>query len=138
MSNKSVWLLCVGLVGVIGLALLLALPSMLKADDNQPVISATEFTRLYKEALITPLTKAANETKDAQLASFSQKLINSYELDKTASNVNEQSSLSDVLPDLVKINKVALEMPLKEAGKQIQDKEISEFYNRFVTKCGVE
>jgi hypothetical protein len=29
-------------------------------------------------------------------------------------------------------------MPLKEAGKQIQDKEISEYYNRFVTKCGVE
>jgi len=138
MKSRNVWLLGIALTGVIVIGLLLALPSMLIADNSQNTMSASEFTSAYKQALIAPFNKAAAEVKDPQIAGFTQKLIGAYELDKTGANVNDQSKMSDLLPDLVKINKTALNMPLKEAGKQIQDKELAEFYTRFTTNCGVD
>ncbi len=130
--------MAVTLCGLIVLGMLLALPSMIHADGNQDGMSAADFTKIYKNALISPLTRATSETTDPQLAQFSQKLVTAYELDKTGANTNEQSNLSELVPDLRKITKVATDMPLKEAGKQIQDKELSEFYNRFISRCGVE
>lgn len=138
MKNRIIWLMAVALCGIIGLGVLLALPAIINADTDQNGMSAADFTKIYKNALISPLTKATSEATDPQLAQFSQKLVNAYELDKTGANTNEQSSLSDLVPDLKKINKVALNMPLKEAGKQIQDKELSEFYDRFISRCGVD
>jgi hypothetical protein len=127
----------VALCGIIVIGLLLALPSMLNADNSQDSMSAADFTKIYKNALIGPLTKATSEVKDPQLAQFSQKLVQSYELDKTGANTNDQSKLSDLVPDISKITKNAMNMPLIEAGKQIQDKDLSDFYNRFITNCGV-
>jgi hypothetical protein len=138
MKNRTIWLMAVTLCGFIVLSMLMALPTIIKADSDQSGMSASDFTKIYKNALISPLTKATSEATDPQIAQFSQKLVNAYELDKTGANTNEQSNLSDLVPDISKINKVALNMPLKEAGKQIQDKELSEFYNRFITRCGVD
>jgi hypothetical protein len=138
MKNRTIWLMAVTLCGFIVLGMLMALPTIIKADSDQAGLSAADFTKIYKNALISPLTKATSEATDPQLAQFSQKLVNAYELDKTGANTNQQSNLSDLVPDITKINKVALNMPLKEAGKQIQDKELSEFYNRFITRCGVD
>jgi hypothetical protein len=140
LRSRHVWFLAVALTGLIVSGLLLALPSMLTADNSvtSNTISAADFASVYKQALISPLTRAASEVKDPQIAQFSQKLVTSYELDKTGTNVNEQSNLSDLLPDIVKIQKTALDMPLKEAGKQIKDPEISEFYARFIKNCGVD
>ncbi|OGO18536.1 MAG: hypothetical protein A2Z02_03145 [Chloroflexi bacterium RBG_16_48_7] len=129
--------MAVSLCGIIVLGMLLALPAMINADSNQDGVSAADFTKIYKNALISPLTKATSEATDPQLAQFSQKLVSAYGLENTGANTNEQSNLSDLVPDIAKINKVALDMPLKEAGKQIQDKELSEFYNRFISRCGV-
>jgi hypothetical protein len=137
MKNRTVWLMSVALCGIIVIGLLLALPSMLNADNSQDSMSAADFTKIYKNALIGPLTKATSEVKDPQLAQFSQKLVQSYELDKTGANTNDQSKLSDLVPDISKITKNAMNMPLIEAGKQIQDKDLSDFYNRFITNCGV-
>ena len=138
MKNRVIWLMAVTICGLIGLGMLLALPAILRADSNQDGMSAADFTKIYKNALISPLTKATSEATDPQIAQFSQKLVNAYELDKTGANTNEQSNLSDLVPDIAKINKVALNMPLKEVGKQIQDKELAEFYNRFISRCGVD
>lgn len=118
--------------------MLLALPAILNAAADEGNISVADFTKLYKNALLSPLTTAAGEASDPQIAQFSQKLIQSYDLEETGTGINEQSDLSELLPDLKKINKAAMETPLEEAGKQIQDKELAEFYNRFITKCGVD
>ncbi|RPJ62923.1 MAG: hypothetical protein EHM12_03510 [Dehalococcoidia bacterium] len=138
MKNRTVWLICIGFCAIIGLSMMLALPAILHADSSQDGTSAVDFTKIYKNALISPLNKAASEVTDPQIAKFSQTLVQSYELEKTGENVNEQSNMSDILPDLKKIHKTAMNTPLKEAGKQIQDKELSEFYNRFITNCGVD
>jgi hypothetical protein len=140
LKSRHVWFLAVALTGMIVSGLLLALPSMLTADNSVTPnsMSVADFTSAYKQALISPLTRATSEVKDPEIAQFSQKLVTSYELDKTGANVNEQSRLSELLPDIVKIQKTALNMPLKEAGKQIKDPEISEFYARFIKNCGVD
>ena len=50
----------------------------------------------------------------------------------------EYSSLADMLPDIEKINRNALILPIKKAGENIQDKEIAEFYYQFLKDAGWE
>ena len=121
------------------LGISLALPSVLKADNSQAVTMPTaEIVKAYRQALVSPLNKATSEIKDPDLASFTQKLVQSYDLEKTAANTSDPSNLSDLLPDISKIEKNAINMPLKEAGKQLKDKDLSDFYSRFITSCGVD
>lgn len=128
------------LTSIIVMGLLLALPSILRADSsvNHDSMNVTELVSVYRQALIDPFNKAASEVRDPQIAAFTKKLVDIYELNKTGSNVDDKSGLSDLLPDIAKIHKSALNMPLKEAGRQIEDNELSEFYNRFITNCGVD
>ncbi len=114
--------------------------SMLQAGDNEPVMSTAELSNAYKQAVVSPLNKAGSEIKDPQIAQFYQKLLQSYELEKTNENSSGDGSagLANLLPDLKKINKAALDLPLKEAGKQIKDKEIAEFYHGFISGIGVD
>ncbi|MHB8084513.1 MAG: hypothetical protein ACYDHZ_01645 [Dehalococcoidia bacterium] len=138
MKGKIVWITAIGLGGIIVLGISLALPSVIRADNGQPVTMPTaEIAKAYKQALVSPLNKATSEIKDPDLASFSQKLVQSYELEKTNANA-DPSNLASLLPDVAKIEKNAINMPLKEAGKQLKDKELSDFYNRFITACGVD
>ncbi|MGA2368903.1 MAG: hypothetical protein ABSF74_10095 [Dehalococcoidia bacterium] len=139
MKGKIIWITAIGLSGIIVLGVSLALPSLTKADNSQPsTIPTSEIAKVYRQALISPLNKATSEIKDPELASFSQKLVQSYDLEKTTANSSDQSNLSDLLPDVAKIEKNAINMPLKEAGKQLKDKDLSDFYNRFITSCGVD
>jgi hypothetical protein len=140
MKNRYGWFLAVALTGIIVIGMLLAIPSILTADNSQSQgsMTAAEFTSAYRQALMSPLTKATSEVKDPEIAQFSQKLVQAYELEKVGANTNDQSKLSDLLPDIAKIEKTAMNMPLKEAGKQIKDKELSEFYSRFIATCGVD
>ena len=123
------------------LGISLALPGIIWADNSQtstaPTSPTAEIAKAYKEALVGPLNKATSEIKDPDLASFSQKLVQSYELDKTSAN-SDPNNLSSLLPDVSRIEKNAINMPLQEAGKQLKDKDLSDFYNRFITSCGVD
>ena len=114
--------------------------STLQAQNSKPIIPTEPLTSIYKQSLIAPLNKATSEVKDKDLAKFSQNLIQSYELDKQNSTLNsdDPSSLSNLLPDIAKINKLALITPLKEAGKLIHDKELSAFYYRFLSVLGID
>jgi hypothetical protein len=106
------------------------------ANEQQLV---TEFSGKYKEALTTPLEKAISETDDADLAQFSQKLLDGYKLDELNSDTGDEAgSIASLVPDIRYINKVAMETTLKEAGKTLQDPELSEFYNSFMQRIGVD
>ncbi|MBN1376229.1 MAG: hypothetical protein JXA01_08750 [Dehalococcoidia bacterium] len=138
LKTRAIWFVAAAIIGIIVVGMLLALPAILNADSDDGNRSIADFTKIYKNALLSPLTQAVDEVSDPQIAKFSQKLIQSYELEETTTGISEQSNLSDLLPDLKKINKAAMETPLKEAGKQIQDKELSDFYKRFIKNCGVD
>ena len=127
------------LLSIIMIVALLAGPSVLKANSNQGDLPSAEFTDIYKKALTAPLAKAVGEVKDPEIARFSQKLVQAYDLENTASNSNadDASGLANLLPDVAKIHRTAMDMPLIEAGKQIKDKELSDFYQRFISSIGV-
>jgi hypothetical protein len=138
MKNRIVWLAGISLIGIMLLGMLLAIPAITNADNSQPMISPADFIKAYQQALTGPLNKATSEVKDPELAKFSQNLVKSYNLEKVGSGDTGKTELSDLVPDIAKIQKTALNTTLKEAGKQLKDKDLSEFYSRFIANCGVD
>ena len=117
---------------------LMAAPSIARSQNNEQSFSLTNIASIYKQALISPFAKASAEIKDPRMAGFFKELVTSMELDKPATVTEGQpETLANVLPDIQKINKAALTTPLVAAGKQIQDKEIADFYQSFLKQCGV-
>jgi hypothetical protein len=127
------------LLSIIMIIALLAGPAILKANSNQTDSASVELTEVYRKALTAPLEKAVSEVQDPEIAAFSQKLIQAYGLENPASqsNVDDASGLANLLPDVAKIHRTAMDMPLIEAGKQLKDKELSDFYQSFISSIGV-
>jgi len=67
--------------------------------------------------LTEPLNRAIGEVKDRDIADFSQKLVQSFDLGKTASGDASNIEMADLVPNIAKIQKNALDTTLKEAGK---------------------
>ena len=139
MQTKVKLFLAGELLSIIMIVALLAVPAISKANSNQADSPSTELASAYRQALTAPLNKAVSEVKDPEIAAFSQKLVQAYGLDKAASqsNLNDVSAPANLLPDVVKIQRTAMDMPLIEAGKQIKDKELSDFYQSFIASIGV-
>ena len=51
--------------------------------------------------------------------------------------LSDNIGLVDLLPDIERIYQEALTLPYQEAGKQIYDEEIAEFYNLLLQKTGL-
>ena len=139
METKIKWFLAGEFLAIIMIVALLAGPAISKANSNQADSPSAELTQVYRQALTAPLAKAVSEVKDPEIAGFSQKLIQAYGLENTASqsNVDGASGLANLLPDVAKIHRTAMDMPLIEAGKGIKDKELSDFYQSFISSIGV-
>ena len=92
----------------------------------------------FREDVYSLLQEAGNEIQDSDTNQYYQKLIQGYELDEPLPELpeGEEPSPADILPDITKINQIALTLPLQEAGKNIQDGEISEFYYSFLESAG--
>jgi len=92
----------------------------------------------FREDVYSLLQEAGNEIQDSDTNQYYQKLIQGYELDEPLPELpeGEEPSPADILPDITKINQIALTLPLQEAGKNIQDDEISEFYYSFLQSAG--
>jgi hypothetical protein len=112
--------------------------STIQAANNQSVPPTTDISKMYKQAVASPLVKAGGDIKNQEISQFYQKLVQSYELSNTDSSSDESLSLASMLPDIKGIYKTASDLPFKEAGKQIKDKEIAEFYYNFISAIGVE
>ncbi len=52
-------------------------------------------------------------------------------------NLSDNIGLADLLPDIERIYQEALTLPYQEAGKQIYDEEIAEFYNLLLQRTGL-
>jgi hypothetical protein len=139
MQTKMKLFLVGELLSIVMIVALLAGPAISRANSNQADLPQAEFTEIYRQALTAPLAKAVGGVKDPQIAAFSQKLVQAYGLENTASqsNVDDASGLANLLPDVAKIHRTAMDMPLIEAGKQMKDKELSDFYQSFISSIGV-
>jgi hypothetical protein len=109
--------------------------SALQAGNGTMVIPTEPLTSIYNQSITEPLNKAVSEVSDPSLSKFSQDLIKSYNLDshKSIESSDEMSWLANLLPDIYNINRNALTEPLIQAGKSLKDKELVEYYHRFLS-----
>ncbi len=139
---KTVIGLLVGMIlmGALFMGPLSQTPVVGKSADSSPPEAPADIAETYRDALISPLQQAGDEIQDADTYQFYQKLLREYNLDKVSSEASraEHSSLIELLPDIKNINQKALSLPLQEAGKNIQDKEIAQFYYKFLKSAGWE
>jgi hypothetical protein len=109
----------------------------INSDTNELEVP-DELANMYQESLTSPLERAISETGDEELARFSQKLLDNYQLTQTENNDDTAGSIASLLPDIKYINQVAMETTLVEAGKTLKDPELSEFYSSFIQRIGVD
>jgi hypothetical protein len=101
-------------------------------------INTSSDNTTFRENIYSLLQEAGNEIQDADTKQYYQRLIEAYELGEspTGTPEGEDPSPADILPDINKISRVALFLPLQEAGKKIQDKELAQFYYKFLKSAG--
>ena len=135
-------LLVVGILGLSGaflsvpLSQALDIPASGEAETSEaPVFSA----EAYNKALLSVFQRTEGQVQDREIDGFYQKLVAGYALDKNLaeSTSSETSDPSGMLPDVRAIHNKALSLPFQEAGKNIQDKELAEFYQKFVISAGL-
>ena len=90
------------------------------------------------QSIIQVLDAAADEFQDEDLQQYYHKLINSYELDEASSWLAPDDGSDDpqVIPDIERINRMAITLPLLEVRNNIQDEDIARFYDDFLIKSG--
>jgi hypothetical protein len=127
-----------GMILLIALMLLVAFSAAgcteTNADNITEVRVPAELAQAYNNALTSTLNKAANEVQDADLSRFTKNLIASYPL---GGAVSESQTPESLLPDVKGITKIASDSALREAGKNLKDKELKEFYDSFIKSIGV-
>jgi hypothetical protein len=138
MKSRIGWFFA-GIVLAVILGALLVVPAVANAENGQTAFSMADFAKIYRQALVSSLNKVKSEIKDPSTADFYSKLLQAFDLENatTANGSTDNFNLADLLPDLGKIEKAAIETPLKEAVKQLKDKDLVDFYNAFLSKCGV-
>ena len=104
-----------------------------QTSDILPTTSETQFTEL-----VSPLYEVASEIQDQDTREFYDKLIGEYGLAEVSVNVTQaaSSNLQEALPDVKRIQHAALTLPLLESGKHIQDRDLAEFYYKFLKDAG--
>ena len=108
-------------------------------SSSGPTLPMQQIANAYKQALVSPLNKAGAEITDPNIASFYQKVVQGYALNGTSGNSsNSQGGLSSLVPNLKKIFETALNTSLQQAGTQITDKDIGDFYNNFIQQIGIK
>ncbi len=125
------------LMGVLFLGPLSPATASGHAEESDQQVSRSDIADLFRESVLQPLLEAGDEIQDADNKQFFQKLIGSYHLeDDATTEYPEDAELSELLPDIKSINYSALSLPLKEAGKNINDPEIARFYYDFLKRAG--
>jgi hypothetical protein len=113
-------------------------PITVQSDDSCPPETPTDTSGTFNNAFNSSLQEAGKNIQDEEMAQFYQKLLQEYELDDPSSwtTPDESSDPEDVIPDVGKISHTALTLPLQEAGKNIRDEEIAQFYYNLLRDAG--
>jgi len=98
-----------------------------------------ENTTVNPRAEITSmLNEARGKIRGQETRKYYDNLVAAYDLDEPSSGAGqaEYPDEQETLPDIEKIQNAALTLPLQEAGKRIKDKEIADFYYKFLKDAG--
>lgn len=106
-------------------------------SDSPDSTETTTDNATYQENIYSLLQEAGNEIQDTSTSQFYQKLVAAYDLDESPGTPEgEDPSPADILPDISKIHRVALFLPLEEIGRTIQDEELAQFYYKLLADAG--
>lgn len=105
-----------------------------QTDETNEPYSPDATSEFSKDDILATLKQAGAEIDDRDIAGYYQLLIAQYDLDDTSAVSDDL----DPLPDINRIVRQATSLPLLEAGKNIQDKEIARFYHDFLEDAGWE
>ena len=137
---KSIAGLLTGVLVAVVLFVALASPFPMAATSGNASQSETLSGNLtgYYQSVSSALTEAADKIEDEDLAQFYQKLVDGYELGEGSSWLapDDGSDDPEAVPDIEKISRHAILLPLLEVADQIQDEDIAEFYQDFLEKVG--
>ena len=111
---------------------------VMRAQEPDLTENMTDNVTPGNNTIILVLEEAAKNIQDEEIAHFYRELLQEYDLlEQPPATVEDESSNSTAaLPDIFKINRAAITLPLQEAGRNIRDKEIAEFYYRFLMGAG--
>ncbi len=113
------------------------LPSSASGHDTEfSGTGSQDITTQVRNAMLSPLQKSAAESAKTESGKYLNKLIGEYRLDDLPAGKGANGELADMVPDIKAINEKAMALPLFEAGKQIQDREIAAFYYDFLKRSG--
>ncbi len=98
------------------------------AQAEESPVSDNETTT---QNIIDVLGQARNKITDEDTLAYYDKLVTGYQLTDSQGN-------PVAVPDIEKIQYTALTLPLEEAGKQIRDPEIKDFYYKFMANSGFD
>lgn len=128
------------LTGALFMGPLAEIPSRAEADNSSPREVPAGIAEVYRESLLSPLQNAGDEITDNENRQFYHKLMQEYELDEIANETTRTDSdtLNKLVPDIEKIHNAAITLPLQEAGKNIQDEKIRQFYYELLEDAGWE
>jgi hypothetical protein len=127
------------LLAVLIIAVISIVTPKVRANGSKSTLDfMSTINETYITELVGPLNAVALEIQDQDISEFYDKLISQYDLQEVSANVTQvaSSNLQDVLPDIARIQYTAISLPLLEAGKRIQDKDIAEFYSKFLKDTG--
>jgi len=94
-----------------------------------------ELGRIYSNAVTEPINNAGAVIKDDQMSQYYQELVKECALESSA-ELGENASLSDMVPDITKINSTAITLPVLKARENIKDEEIRKFYDQLIKRIG--
>lgn len=96
--------------------------------------SPDENMDLDEKGVFDVLKLSETEIDDKHIAEYYQLLMEQYDL---VDDIKVSNDLNP-LPDINKIVRLATSLPLQEAGKNIQDEDISHFYHDLLEDVGWE
>jgi hypothetical protein len=114
-------------------------PTSASGQKEEPVYQSESSGtgQLDMGSLIGALDRAGAEIEDEDIARFYTLLVEEYGLDGSAVIDSSGNPVADALPDIDHIVRTAVCLPLQEAGKNIRDKDIAEFYRDFLEDTGL-
>jgi len=143
--RKGVWTMNVKIVVLFLVGATIALSAILFGGFATPYMRGQESAETsditsgvdgeYFSDLIAALQQVRSEIQSPETLEFYNKLLAEYAIEEIYLQTAEDDQI--ILPDMNKIQWAALTLPLYEAGKNITDKGLKEFYCSFLEDTGL-
>jgi len=113
-------------------------PALGHSDDSEQPETSADIPGIDREVLLSSLQKAGDEIQDDDIRQFYHILLQEYDLNgiSVSAVLAAESTQAELLPDIYDVNHKAISVPLREAGKNISDEEIAQFYYKLLESAG--